>query len=184
MSLKENLVATARALIREDGPDALSLRDLARRHGVSHQAPYKHFPHRDDLLVALLAQEFHDFGAFLDDRPLTGEPNQDLRSLGLKYLDYADKNPEAYQLMFERPWPTSVDSSLKKSARLAYDRLKNLIPGDPGSALFVWVVVHGLAGILSSPVFEGLELGSREDVINNVLGHVDFGLLGTPSPNR
>ncbi len=56
--LRRALVAAARALLEESGPEALSLRDVARRVGVSHNAPYRHFPTKQALLAAVAAEEF------------------------------------------------------------------------------------------------------------------------------
>jgi AcrR family transcriptional regulator len=52
------LLDAARAVLREQGPDACSLREVARRAGVSHAAPYHHFPSREALLGALADEAF------------------------------------------------------------------------------------------------------------------------------
>ena len=56
--LREACVKEALAIIAEGGIDSLSLRDVARRLGVSHQAPYKHFPSRDHILAEVVGRRF------------------------------------------------------------------------------------------------------------------------------
>src|SRR3984957_6024861 len=58
VNLKESLLDAAVALIGEVGPQGFTLREVARRAGVSHNAPYRHFRDKDDLLAAVAAQGF------------------------------------------------------------------------------------------------------------------------------
>src|SRR6266404_3557169 len=58
--LREVLLQAAIQLIAEVGPAAFTLREVARRAGVSHNAPYRHFPDREDLLAAVAAQGFRE----------------------------------------------------------------------------------------------------------------------------
>ena len=58
VNLKQNLLDSAVALIGEVGPQAFTLREVARRAGVSHNAPYRHFRDKDDLLAAVAAEGF------------------------------------------------------------------------------------------------------------------------------
>ena len=57
-NLRKTLLDAAVALIGEVGPRAFTLREVARRAGVSHNAPYRHFPSKDELLVAVAAEGF------------------------------------------------------------------------------------------------------------------------------
>ncbi|MFX4450801.1 TetR/AcrR family transcriptional regulator, partial [Acinetobacter baumannii] len=52
----------------------LSLRDVARRLGVSHQAPYKHFPSRDHILAEVVGRAYASFAAHLEKRPRSDDP--------------------------------------------------------------------------------------------------------------
>src|SRR5208337_5575708 len=58
VNLKQSLLDSAVALIGEVGPQAFTLREVARRAGVSHNAPYRHFRDKDDLLAAVGSQGF------------------------------------------------------------------------------------------------------------------------------
>ena len=61
-NLKEALLAAAVEAIAESGPRGFTLREAARRAGVSHNAPYRHFRDRDDLLAAVAADGFDRLG--------------------------------------------------------------------------------------------------------------------------
>src|SRR5438046_5208157 len=85
------LRAAGRTLERR-GLAALSLREAARRAGVSHNAPYRHFPDREALLAALAAEGF----AMLGER-LRGKPG---REMGAAYVSFALEQPQRFRLMF------------------------------------------------------------------------------------
>ena len=59
-NLRETLLSAAISLIGEVGPTAFTLREVARRAGVSHNAPYRHFRNREDLLAAVASQGFRE----------------------------------------------------------------------------------------------------------------------------
>jgi AcrR family transcriptional regulator len=66
--LKEACVQAAREVIAEQGVEGLSMRDVARKLGISHQAPYRHFESRDHLLAEIMRRCFVDFADHLDHR--------------------------------------------------------------------------------------------------------------------
>src|SRR5690349_5193736 len=86
VELKEACVRAAREVIAEKGIEQLSLREVSRKLGVSHQAPYKHYPSRDHLLAEVMRRCFQSFTEALDARERHEEPAADLESLGRQYL--------------------------------------------------------------------------------------------------
>ncbi len=162
----------ALAIIEEAGVEALSLRDVARRLGVSHQAPYKHFPSRDHLLAEIVARAFAAFARHLDARPRSEDPHQDLAAMGRAYLRYATEHPLQYRLMFGTPLPDpDQHPEMMRSAQHAFSLLRGCLvrmeggrerDGATGAAdldaLFVWSTMHGLASILHSCALDRLEL--------------------------
>jgi AcrR family transcriptional regulator len=173
LPLKESCLRAAREAIAEHGVEGLSLRDIARRLGVSHQAPYRHYPSRDHLLVEVIRRCFRDFAAFLDDRGTHADPRHDLGALGERYLDYAVRHPVEYRLMFGTPWPAIGESSgLASDAVHAFDVLRRVlrrIHGTQGAArrrvdldaMFIWTNMHGMATITQSSVMAHLGLAPR-----------------------
>lgn len=170
--LREHCVAEALHIIAEDGVEQLSLREVARRLGVSHQAPYKHYANRDALLAEVVARAYAAFAAHLDARPRHDDPFDDLAELGRSYLGYASANPLAYRLMFGTPLPDPAQHpEMMRQGRHAFSILQacilriratqpesaNVVSPDL-DALFVWSLVHGMASILETSAGKALAL--------------------------
>lgn len=102
-NLRTVLLDEATAVLRESGVDGLSLRDLARRAGVSHGAPRSHFVDRQALLDALAEAGFQRLTA--DVRAALGEPGGDVRARFLRvagaYVDFAIDDAALMDLMFQ-----------------------------------------------------------------------------------
>lgn len=169
IDLKEACIRAAREVIAEQGIESLSLRDVARRLGVSHQAPYKHYASRDHLLAEVMRRCFASFAAFLDARPLTGVAETDLASLGSAYLQHAREHPLEYRLMFGTPWPEAAEhAELVQAALHAFNRLREALTRLRGpmadavqvdqDALFIWGSLHGLASAMHSSLMNKLQL--------------------------
>ncbi len=170
VALKQACVQAARQVIAEHGVEGLSLRDVARRLGVSHQAPYKHYASRDHLLAEVIRLCFADFAAALDARPRHDDPHADLGALGQAYLAYAASHPLEYRLMFGTPWPEPAQHpALVRDAVHALDVLRRALRRVHGEraaqraavdrdAMFIWSAMHGLASISSTPVMAHLAL--------------------------
>lgn len=161
--LREACVAEALTIVSEQGLEQLSLREVARRLGVSHGAPYKHFASRDHLLAEMVARAFADFARHLDAHPPGGSAHDDMGAMGRAYLSYALEHPLAYRLMFGTPLPDpATHPAMMLEARHAFALLKDRLaavraaegrPADEPTvnldAMFVWSTMHGLAGIIS-----------------------------------
>jgi len=182
LELKEACVRAAREVIAERGVENLSLRDVARKLGVSHQAPYKHYPSRDHLLAEVMRRCFEGFAAHLDARDQVDDPASDLALLGQRYLSYAAAHPLEYRLMFGTPWPPPADHpAVAVYAVHAFDVLRGILRRMHGSAaskrkavdldaMFIWSTMHGLASISQANVMEQLELSPK--VSGEAVGHV------------
>src|SRR5580692_7725895 len=100
--LKSALIAAAMAAVEQDGPDAVSLRDLAQSLGVSRAAPYRHFEDRDALLAAVAARGFEDLNAEYEAALATpGDGTDKLRAAGRAFFGFARRRPGLYRLMFQ-----------------------------------------------------------------------------------
>lgn len=187
--LREACVREALAIIAKGGIDKLSLRDVARRLGVSHQAPYKHFPSREHILAEVVGRAYAGFAAHLEQRPRDADPYVDLGNLGRSYLDYARKHPLHYQLMFGTPLPDPAEHpEMMAKAEHAFATLRDAIARLPGrppdanddlDALFTWAVVHGLASILQTRATQQLGIGKAKiaEATAHTLGRI-AGALG------
>jgi AcrR family transcriptional regulator len=184
--LREACIAEAVNIIETKGIENLSFREVARRLGVSHQAPYKHFQSRDHILAEIVQRTFQDFAQYLDERPRTGDPERDLESLGRSYLQYALKNPFQYKLMFETPLPEPDDHPrMMEGAQHAFQQLRQIISGmelttdATHDALFVWSSIHGLASLLEAQAMEKLSLPDeiKAEATRHILDSIKASLL-------
>lgn len=142
---------------------------MARRLGVSHQAPYKHFENRDHLLAEVVGRAYAAFAAHLQTRPRRRDPHDDLREMGKAYVHYALAHPLNYRLMFGTPLPDPERyPEMLAEARHAFAMLHEAIgrldarrtrrPAAELDALYVWATVHGVASILQSSAMRTLPL--------------------------
>ena len=161
-NLKPALLRAAVELIAEVGPAAFTLREVARRAGISHNAPYRHFREKDELLAAVATEGFDRLADALakPGKPTrAGNPNPALRRFqasGLAYVRFALHSPEHLLVMFD--WPLAPDRypELSAAAKRAFSVLVGLVEaaqcegslpgGDPlALACIAWSMVHGVA---------------------------------------
>jgi AcrR family transcriptional regulator len=88
LDLKEACIQAARDVIAERGVEGLSMRDVARRLAISHQAPYRHFTSRDHLLAEIMRRCFEDFAKFLHQNA-NAHLEDELLGMGEAYLLHA-----------------------------------------------------------------------------------------------
>lgn len=173
-ALRSALLQDAAVLLNDGGQDALSLRALARRAGVSPRAPYRHFADKEALLTALAAQAFAAFGAALAASDAAAEPGRELEAQGIAYVRFALEAPGRFQLMFG-PRRFVADDALTSAKQAAFGVLQarvNLLakPSDDSRAQAVgyWSLAHGLAVLfLDGRVRDELE-GSDDEIIQRV----------------
>jgi AcrR family transcriptional regulator len=157
--LREALVAAATALLEEKGLAGFTLRQCARRAGVSHAAPAHHFAAADDLLAEIAARGFERFVATLGKAAdqENGSPLLRLEAMGRAYVAFALANPAVYGLMF-RPGAGSLRSlHLKSASTAAWQQLCDSVAAALGEkrqdeviakASAVWALVHGTATLM------------------------------------
>ena len=156
-NLREALLGAAIRLIAEVGPTAFTLREVARRAGVSHNAPYRHFRDRDDLMAAVAAQGFRELTqAMLDAAAPKTDALERLKSAGLGYVTFALRRPEHFTVMFDAPISERKHPNSAEAAKLAFGTLMDFVrnsqdtgrlpAGDSHQmALLAWTMVHGIA---------------------------------------
>lgn len=187
-NLREACIDEAMKIIEASGAENLSMREVARRLGVSHQAPYKHFESRDHILAEILKRSFEDFAAYLDAHPQSDDPYAHLAAMGHAYLQYAAENPLNYRLMFGTPLPDPVQyPEMAARAKYAFALLRDAIArmrldSEPDmDALYVWSTMHGLASIVQMQMFDDLSVSQHdlEQTLWHVIGRIGTGLSGS-----
>ncbi len=156
------MLAEAMRALEEEPGALLSMRELARRLGVSHQAPYHYFPDRDALLTALGDQAMADL-LEAQERAADGvaDPRERLIALGMAYVGFAADHPRAFELVFDaRLCPPDAPSPARAPLiRANEDLLARAVAGlaatgwRPGAdaeatALALWGTAHGLASLV------------------------------------
>ncbi len=173
--LRHALLAAALEVIEDRGPRDLSLREVARRAGVSTAAPYRHFSSRDALLVALAEQGFRALGDRLRAAvaPLT-DPLERLGAAGVAFVGFAADHPAHYAVMSSPALlgpTTDPDLAAVSEATLSIlldaigdgQRAGLVRDGDPRRlALVAWSGVHGLASLIGSGQLDVLGLDEAE----------------------
>jgi AcrR family transcriptional regulator len=156
-NLREALLQGAIRVIAEAGPAAFTLREVARRAGVSHNAPYRHFRDKDALLGAVAAQGFRELTrAMREAGERQSKALDQLKQSGLAYVAFAVRRPEHFTVMFDAPVRGSKDPEYAQASQEAFNTLVNYIRNcqDEGQlpagntlerALYAWSLVHGIA---------------------------------------
>ena len=179
--LRSELLRTSRQLLDESGPGALSMREVARRAGCTHQAPYHYFANREAILAALVHEGFDE----LADRLASaheGLESKDLRAIltasGNAYVEFALRHPGVFRVMF-RPdvcdperFPEVVQAGGRARGELT--RLVKVVLGDDAPLeveVLFWSGVHGLASLLLDGPLAG-EFTSVEERIDFARGVV------------
>ncbi len=195
VNLKQSLLDSAVALIGEVGPQAFTLREVARRAGVSHNAPYRHFRDKDDLLGAVAAQGFDRLTESMQKAIAKGRTAAERLSLaGRGYVEFAVRSPQHLLAMFEGPRPAEPRPEHAEPARRAFQILLDAITavqaegglpkGDPYPlAVASWSAVHGLAklAIGGQLPFNAKQTFEFADYLTRVMAH---GMANTTSGGR
>lgn len=147
----------AEALIGEAGPRAFTLREVARRAGVSHNAPYRHFASRDDLLRAVAAEGFERLRTTMIRHMKPGvSPRERLVLCGCGYVQFALRWPQHFLVMFDMAEVVSGGEGTARIGESAFRVLLDAVTavqqaqvlpaGDPMPlAWTAWSLVHGIA---------------------------------------
>ena len=173
-------------ILEKEGLEALTLRTLARRTGVSHAAPYRHFRHREALLAALAADGFAMLGRALREAAAAGG----LRAMGEAYVRFALRHPQRFRLMFGGQLKIARHAALREVALKTFEALSGALaaqvgdaPGARDASIAAWALVHGLAQLLlGGRIAPVARQGRSEDqFIRDVLGTTRFA-AGTAGP--
>ncbi|MEU6206004.1 TetR/AcrR family transcriptional regulator [Micromonospora musae] len=153
--VRTRLITAGVELVHSEGHAAISLRDIARRAGVSHGAPRRHFPTHLDLLSAIARQGYADLGVRIAAvvRDAGPDPRERLLALGRAYLDYAAAQRGMFELMFRHDLLNSGRLGLRDTSLPLFTLLADLVaqlrrPTDaPATVLAgtLWANLHGLA---------------------------------------
>ena len=176
--LRAAVLRAAGELLEKEGIAALTLREVARRAGVSHNAPYRHFPDHEALLAALAGEGFAMLGAAQREAAAAAGA----RGLGEAYVRFALAHPQRFGLMFGGRVSIARHPDLRAAAEKTYEGIARAMAarvpkenaGD--AAVAAWARVHGLATLLLNDRIASAARAGRGDeaFIRQVLGAIRF----------
>jgi AcrR family transcriptional regulator len=158
--LRAALIAAAEQLVVERGVDGFTLREAARRAGVSPAAPAHHFKDMRGLLTAVALLGFRDFAAALEAADQRGgaDAQARLREQGAAYIAFAIQYPGRFLLMFRHDKHDRENAEFVAAAKRAYRVLEDAVRAATGTSpdgvlpaegqgflLAMWSIVHGFA---------------------------------------
>ena len=169
--LRQRVLETSRELLASGGLAALSMREVARRAGVTHQAPYHHFPDKESIVAELVTEGFEELARRMSeaiDAACADGKSEVLRRAAQTYLGFALEHPAVFRVMFR---PEVCDparfpraQAAAEHARAGCERLVRIVHDghfSPALASMHWAHVHGLAClVLDGPL--GAELPTEE----------------------
>jgi AcrR family transcriptional regulator len=156
--LKNALIEAGVKILAKEGVGGLSLRKVAKMAGVSHSAPYAHFPDKQSLIAAISTEGFKQFYAEFDAAvsPYANEPRRQLEAGAWAYVQFALNNTDTFKIMFsdvlekEKDYPAFVENSRK-----AFERLVDVVRACQAAdilrpapaelmAVSIWGQLHGV----------------------------------------
>jgi AcrR family transcriptional regulator len=185
--LRNALLAAGSEVARDVGSEELSLREVARRAGVSHTAAYNHFADKKDLLRGLAIVAFEQLAVELR---AAAKRDDGLEELAVAYLRFAMAHPAEFGFMFQRSlcMPDGVPDPLEEASRGSQTVLAERViqlqaagvlraenPEIIGLAL--WSQIHGITTIvLDTPVFKSIPAEQAEGLARACVDAIVVGL--------
>lgn len=175
--LQEALIAATEAILTDEGAEGFTLREAARRAGVSPAAPSHHFGNAPGLLTEVAIRGYDELGAALKQAAARkGSARQRLQAQGLAYVAFALRYPGRFNMMFSNKRLNAEDERLRKAVKAAHRELEVMVEdmlgergeADPRRARIVatlaWSTVHGYAKLALEGKFGAVETeaGRRE----------------------
>lgn len=171
--LQEALIAASEAILAEQGAEGFTLREAARRAGVSPAAPSHHFGNAPGLLTEVAIRGYDALAGALREAASDKQgAREKLHAQGLAYVEFALRHPGRFQMMFANKRLVADDPRLRQASRAAGHAFEivvaELAGGTPKeaktAAAAAWSTVHGFAKLALEDKFGSVKMdaGRRE----------------------
>lgn len=163
-NLRQSLLDASFAILDELGADAITIREIARRCGVSHAAPVNQFADRRTLMTEIAIILFGELDNFIARSVLglEGQPKEQVRISGEMLVEYGLKHPNRYRLLWRRDLVDADEPRLQKAMDNIYNALLTRIAAvnprtrydDDSIAIGIWSMAHGYTSLRLDGNFE------------------------------
>ena len=176
--LREALIQAALREAEQGGPEAISIKALAKTLGVSQPAPYRHFADREALLVSVTAEAFRQFNATLQEALATSTRGPKLSRLAQAALVFGLERSGIYRLMFASQTMACAaeDSELYIASRATLALVKDALDAPVTErvrerhALQIWAALHGIVMLAQQGLLTGKSINvSREQLVEDMV---------------
>jgi AcrR family transcriptional regulator len=197
-NLREAVLSESLTWIKKNGVESLSLREIAKKLGVTHSAPNKHFPKKESLLASLIEMGFIQFKEALlsAQEKMNVHPKEAFIQMGVAYFRFANENPEIYRLMFSNVLPDmSLYPACEKAGLESFEVLHQAViylqasghlhKGDSLEISFlIWSLTHGYVLLAQEGRLAGIDSQSRhskskfyeEELFKKLLNQLSIGI--------
>lgn len=197
--LRAALIDATDRILAESGIEGFSLRDAARRAGVSPGAPAHHFGNASGLLTAVAVLAYRELRIYLDRADRHGTPEAWLRALATQYVRFALDHPGRFRLMFRKDLINRADPGYKEASTLAlgcFAEAAAARQGRPVEAVFAerafgpvlaaWATAHGIAHLALEEKMAGILDADdpRRDFLDRLLPSIVADAWPDPSPSQ
>lgn len=184
-NLKAALLKAAFQLVAKVGMEGFTLREVARRAGVSHNAPYRHFKSREDLLAALATEGLRQLHGTLQ-KAVAEAPDRPVDRIGAAarvYLHFALQDPSRFHVMFHSPIEWREHPEYTAAYTDSLNLLGELMRAHPGLAIdvdtageLVWSGIHGITELgIARRLWDG-DVPSLERLVDSAVGIILRGM--------
>jgi AcrR family transcriptional regulator len=145
-SRRDQIVAAARRLLEEDGPEALSMRNVAAEIGIRAPSLYEHVADKRALESAIIATGLHEQGVALREAVAADGGRDPLMAIAQSWRRWANAHPHVYGLIYARDLDRS-DAAVAEAELFAGGPLRDICGGDLVAARVIWAYAHGMVNL-------------------------------------
>ena len=183
--LRDALIRAALQQAEQDGPEAVSIKALTRKLGVSQPAPYRHFADREALLTAVAAEAFRQFNAELREAIDKPSRRSKLSRFARAVLDFGLRRNGIFRLMFASRAIACADddSELHRAASESFALLVEALEAPAvgllreRQALKIWASLHGVVMLAEQGVLSGKAAhASIEELVDDIVEQTELAL--------
>ncbi|WP_332711933.1 TetR/AcrR family transcriptional regulator [Pelagibacterium mangrovi] len=179
-AMRARVLESAREMIAEDGPGAISARALAKRAGLLPGSLYNLFPSIEDIRLAALGDVLRGLGDALAEVSQTLPPRQRMHEYARRYVDFISRNENAWNALFEYrrnaslPAPEWYRSHIGRLTTMIGQCFADLSPGRPvreaqRQAHLLWAGIYGITALATEGRLDSIMDGAFDELVSQLV---------------